>query len=94
MPESLQAHIRYPQDYLLAQGLMFASYHMLDPEVFYNQEDLWVRATEKTLPPGETGRTLLRDVGVAWFRQGRVCAHAAIHTKKSPGHDWLGRSTF
>ena len=47
MPESLQAHIRYPQDYLLAQGLMFASYHMLDPEVFYNQEDLWVRATEK-----------------------------------------------
>lgn len=47
MPESLQAHIRYPQDYLLAQGLMFASYHMSDPEVFYNQEDLWVRATEK-----------------------------------------------
>jgi len=47
MPASLRAHVRYPQDFLLAQGLIFARYHMADPEVFYNQEDLWVRATEK-----------------------------------------------
>jgi uncharacterized membrane protein (UPF0182 family) len=47
MPESIRAHVRYPQDLLLAQGLTFARYHMTDPEVFYNQEDLWVRATEK-----------------------------------------------
>jgi uncharacterized membrane protein (UPF0182 family) len=26
---------------------VYAKYHMTDPEVFYNQEDLWVRATEK-----------------------------------------------
>jgi hypothetical protein len=32
---------------LLAQGLVYAKYHMTTPEVFYNQEDLWVRATEK-----------------------------------------------
>jgi len=31
----------------MAQGLVYAKYHMTDPEVFYNQEDLWVRATEK-----------------------------------------------
>jgi uncharacterized membrane protein (UPF0182 family) len=47
MPASLRAHVRYPQDFLLVQGLVYAKYHMRDPAVFYNQEDLWVRATEK-----------------------------------------------
>lgn len=47
MPAQLQAHVRYPVDFLLAQGLVYAKYHMTDPAVFYNQEDLWVRATEK-----------------------------------------------
>lgn len=46
MPAELLAHIRYPADMLLVQGMMYAKYHMTDPEVFYNQEDLWVRATE------------------------------------------------
>ncbi len=47
MPSGLRKHVRYPADMLLAQGLVYAKYHMTDPEVFYNQEDLWVRATEK-----------------------------------------------
>jgi uncharacterized membrane protein (UPF0182 family) len=47
MPDALRAHVRYPDGFLLAQGLVYAKYHMADPEVFYNQEDLWVRATEK-----------------------------------------------
>jgi uncharacterized membrane protein (UPF0182 family) len=47
MPAALQAHVRYPEGLLLTQGLVYAKYHMRDPEVFYNQEDLWVRATEK-----------------------------------------------
>ncbi|MFZ0426679.1 MAG: UPF0182 family protein [Acidobacteriota bacterium] len=47
MPEGLQEHVRYPEGLLLTQGLIYAKYHMTDPEVFYNQEDLWVRATEK-----------------------------------------------
>jgi uncharacterized protein len=47
MPEALRAHVRYPRDFLLTQGLVYAKYHMTDPAVFYNQEDLWVRATEK-----------------------------------------------
>jgi uncharacterized membrane protein (UPF0182 family) len=47
MPPGLRAHVRYPDGFLLAQGLVYAKYHMADPEVFYNQEDLWVRATEK-----------------------------------------------
>ncbi|MEJ2589799.1 MAG: UPF0182 family protein [Candidatus Thiodiazotropha sp.] len=47
MPPGLRAHVRYPQGLLLTQGLVYAKYHMSDPTVFYNQEDLWVRATEK-----------------------------------------------
>jgi uncharacterized membrane protein (UPF0182 family) len=47
MPEAILAHVRYPSDMLLLQGLVYAKYHMTDPAVFYNQEDLWVRATEK-----------------------------------------------
>lgn len=47
MPETLLEHIRYPEQMLLTQGLVYTKYHMTDPEVFYNQEDLWIRATEK-----------------------------------------------
>ncbi|MBD3237094.1 MAG: hypothetical protein GF330_10345 [Candidatus Eisenbacteria bacterium] len=47
MPAALEAHVRYPADMLTVQGLVYAKYHMTDPTVFYNQEDLWIRATEK-----------------------------------------------
>lgn len=47
MPPELVAHVRYPEGFLLAQGLVHAKYHMTDPAVFYNQEDLWIRATER-----------------------------------------------
>ncbi len=47
MPDDMMKHIRYPSDLLLLQGAVYAKYHMTDPAVFYNQEDLWVRATEK-----------------------------------------------
>ena len=40
MPESLRAHIRYPQDLFAVQARMYATYHMRDPQVFYNKEDL------------------------------------------------------
>ncbi|MFO7977146.1 MAG: UPF0182 family protein, partial [Bacteroidales bacterium] len=47
MPQEIRKHVRYPADLLLTQGLVYAKYHMTDPTVFYNQEDLWVQATEK-----------------------------------------------
>ena len=40
MPEDLRAHIRYPQDFFSIQARMYATYHMQDPQVFYNKEDL------------------------------------------------------
>jgi uncharacterized membrane protein (UPF0182 family) len=41
MPGDFKRHIRYPQGMLEVQARMFASYHMTDPKVFYNKEDLW-----------------------------------------------------
>ncbi|HET8576252.1 MAG TPA: UPF0182 family protein [Methylomirabilota bacterium] len=42
MPKDLQAHIRYPEDLFRIQALLHARFHMEDPQVFYNKEDLWV----------------------------------------------------
>jgi len=40
MPEDLRAHIRYPEDLFVIQARMYTTYHMRDPQVFYNKEDL------------------------------------------------------
>jgi uncharacterized protein len=41
MPADLRAHIRYPEDLFLVQADIYATYHMTDPQVFYNREDQW-----------------------------------------------------
>ena len=47
MPQSLRAHVRYPQDFFTFQAQKHIKYHMRDPENFYNNEDLWAFANEK-----------------------------------------------
>ncbi|MDJ0687693.1 MAG: UPF0182 family protein [Xenococcaceae cyanobacterium MO_188.B32] len=42
----VKAHFRYPLDLFKIQAQMFLSYHMRDPQVFYNREDLWRFAAE------------------------------------------------
>jgi hypothetical protein len=39
-------HFRYPVDLFYVQSRMYSSYHMTEPQVFYNQEDLWVIPNE------------------------------------------------
>ncbi|MFH1097413.1 MAG: UPF0182 family protein [Candidatus Desantisbacteria bacterium] len=41
MPEDLRQHLRYPETLLNIQAQMYCSYHMQNPQVFYNKEDLW-----------------------------------------------------
>ncbi|MFO7730180.1 MAG: UPF0182 family protein, partial [Spirochaetia bacterium] len=36
MPEELRKHVRYPANYLLTQGEVYAKYHMTNADVFYN----------------------------------------------------------
>ncbi|MFQ6136108.1 MAG: UPF0182 family protein [Candidatus Hydrothermarchaeales archaeon] len=47
MPEETLMHIRYPEDLFQIQAETYAKYHMRDPGVFYNQEDLWSVPKEK-----------------------------------------------
>src|SRR3989454_5916774 len=41
MPADLRRHLRYPEDFFTIQARKYATYHMQDPQVFYNKEDLW-----------------------------------------------------
>jgi uncharacterized membrane protein (UPF0182 family) len=46
MPPALRKHVRYPELLLTVQAAVYGLYHMTNPDVFYNREDLWSVATE------------------------------------------------
>jgi len=47
LSQDLKRHLRYPEDLFTIQADMYRTYHMTDPQVFYNREDLWSFAQEK-----------------------------------------------
>jgi uncharacterized protein len=53
MPPDIRRHIRYPRALLNIQARMFSTFHMTDPPVFYNKEDLWEIPShrQKTMEP-------------------------------------------
>jgi uncharacterized protein len=46
MPANLRPHLRYPVDFFKIQSERLMTYHMTDPQVFYNREDQWQIPTE------------------------------------------------
>lgn len=44
MPEDLRTHIKYPEALFTYQTSVLERYHVTDPNVFYNGEDIWERA--------------------------------------------------
>lgn len=46
MPPSLREHIRYPEGLFRIQAEIYSTFHMKDPRVFYNKEDVWVAPEE------------------------------------------------
>jgi uncharacterized protein len=46
MPPALRKHVRYPELLLKLQAAVYGLYHMTDPQVFYNREDLWTVASQ------------------------------------------------
>jgi uncharacterized membrane protein (UPF0182 family) len=63
IPSDLLAHLRYPEDLFRIQARMYATYHMTDPQVFYNKEDLWTiprRAAEGREQEIEPYYTIMR----------------------------------
>ncbi len=53
MPQVLRDHWRYPDQLFTIQSDIYAAYHMQDPRVFYNKEDLWQTPLEdeEEMPP-------------------------------------------
>ncbi|MYI83644.1 MAG: UPF0182 family protein [Chloroflexi bacterium] len=47
MPESIRAHLRYPEDLFRLQAEQYLRYHIQDPRTFFIGEDLWAVPTEK-----------------------------------------------
>lgn len=41
MPADLRAHLRYPVDIFNIQTKVYSTYHMDQPQIFYNKEDQW-----------------------------------------------------
>jgi hypothetical protein len=71
MPAWLRKHVRYPEMLLSLQAQVYGLYHMTNPEVFYNREDLWTVATqtgtgedgEQTAQPMEPNFVLMKLPG-------------------------------
>jgi uncharacterized membrane protein (UPF0182 family) len=54
MPADLRRHARYPETLFRVQAEIYRTYHMLDPQSFYNKEDLWDLARHTV---GQSGGT-------------------------------------
>ena len=52
MPASPRQHVRYPELMFEIQAEIYRTFHMRDPEVFYNKEDVWEVAKNLS---GDTG---------------------------------------
>ena len=53
MPPGLRAHARAPEMLFRAQAEIYRTYHMRDPESYYNRADLWDLATFTTGTQGQ-----------------------------------------
>src|SRR5205807_2135689 len=56
MPETLRAHVRYPETLLTAQAEAYSLYHTDDAKVFFQREDMWSVARE-SVAKGDNGQT-------------------------------------
>ena len=61
MPPALRKHVRYPELLLKLQAAVYGLYHMTDPAVFYNREDLWTVASEVGMGSAGEQKTLAME---------------------------------
>jgi uncharacterized protein len=61
MSPTLRKHVRYPELLLKLQAAVYGLYHMTNPEVFYNREDLWTVASEVGMSESGEQKTLAME---------------------------------
>ena len=85
----LKLHLRYPQDLFGIQATQYQTFHMTDPQVFYNREDLWVPPLEKYDGKRDSHGTLLHPDEASRKRSIGVHHHESFHAAKQGQHDLL-----
>jgi uncharacterized protein len=61
MPPTLRKHVRYPELLMKLQAAVYGLYHMSDPQVFYNREDLWTVASEVGMDENGQQKTIAME---------------------------------
>ncbi|HSY63110.1 MAG TPA: UPF0182 family protein [Terriglobales bacterium] len=61
MPPTLRQHVRYPELLMKLQAAVYGLYHMSDPQVFYNREDLWTVASEVGMDENSQQKTMAME---------------------------------
>ena len=74
MSVELRSHIRYPEDMFRVQSEMYATYHQLDPQDFFQEEDKW----EVPREPSTSDRELVRGDTFDQFGQLRKDARLSL----------------
>jgi uncharacterized membrane protein (UPF0182 family) len=65
----LQAHIRYPENLFQVQAAQFATYHVTDPAVFFQKQDVWQIPIDPTIAGNAPiGTTTTTEADVASMR--------------------------
>ena len=74
MPADLRAHARYPETLFRVQAEIYRTFHMRDPQAFYNKEDLWdlARNVAAAKRAAAAGQPHLRGGHSARIRHPRV----------------------
>ena len=88
MTEELRAHVRYPEDMFRVQSDMYATYHQLDPQDFFQDEDKWDVPSD----PSTSDRGLVRGDTVDQFGNLRLDNRPSLPyylLMKLPGEDQL-----
>lgn len=63
MPAELREHLRYPEGLFEIQSSVFRTYHMTNPNTFYNKEDVWTITPEGSRKPVTPNYTILKLMG-------------------------------
>jgi uncharacterized membrane protein (UPF0182 family) len=67
MPEDVRRHVRYPETLFSIQSVMYTTFHMTNPAVFYNKEDQWdvpaIEGTETQPEPMQPYYTIMKLPG-------------------------------
>jgi uncharacterized membrane protein (UPF0182 family) len=84
MPADLRAHARYPETLFRVQAEIYRTFHMRDPEAFYNRADAWDFA--KTASQQAEGTTTVSPTYVVAALPGSSTAEFMLLTTFTPSN--------